>query len=708
MQFVNPNILYFLFAALVPVIVHLFKWQRYRRVYFSNVRLLEEIQMQQKRKARLREYLVLACRVLTIVCIVLAFARPYIPEKETQLTASGQTRLSIYLDNSFSMQAPASGKTLLNKAKEQVERILQAFPPDAQVQLLTNDFKGEEQAFFTPARIKEKLQQLDFSPIPRRLPEVFARQKQLFDQAGVAAVSRLCYYVSDFQKSNFEASGIWDTLSRFVFVPVSGVDYSNISLDSLCLDSPVLQAGRQTFLRAFLQNRSGKEQLQVPLHLFVENRQMGAFPVDLKPGEKKEVSIPLYIEKSGALQGYVELADYPVQFDNRLYFSMRIASKIKVIHLCQNDFSTAVAKVFSNDSAFDYRRFPVQNIDYGNLKTAGLIVAEALTEWPSALLGEVEQFVRRGGSLLLTPCAPVGNESGFIPNQLICNRLIGANCAPLQKEDLSVKWIDVEHPVFSLAFSSVDKNASYPHTKAHYPLPSALNVPCRSLMRFKTENTAEDADFLQLYHIDRGYLYLLAAPLHKDFGNFQEHYTFVVSLLNMALYRGGSTALYHNTAQKEGIYFPSALLAGVSEEDVFHLLADENPAFDLIPSVRRMGSETAFFLHEAVTEAGNYRLTASGMENIPLSFNYSRSESEKDCANEEDLRAWMRTAFTRNAFLMNPDKTDLSTSVERMNRGRELWKVFLIFALASALFETLLLRGIQGWGRFSKRAKKSN
>lgn len=709
MRFVNPNVLYFLLAALVPVIVHLFKWQRYKRIYFSNVRLLEEIQMRQKRNARLREYLVLACRILTIVCIVLAFARPYLPQKDTHLAASGQTHVSIYMDNSFSMQAPTSRTTLLEKAKEQVRRILQAFPPDASVQLLTNDFRGEDQVFLSPGLIEERLQQVDFSSVPRNLSEVLLRQEQLFEQAGVAPVSRLYYCVSDFQKLNFDCTGLKDSSSRYVFVPVRGTAYSNISLDSLCLDFPVLQAGRQTFLRAFLQNRSDKEQLQLLLRLFVEERQVGAYPVDLKPGEKKQVQLPLYIEKSGNLQGYVEIADYPVEFDNRLYFSLQIAPKIKVLHLFDKDFSASVSKVFAGDSTFDYRRLPVQNIDYGILKTAALVVADALAEWPSALVGELAQFVLEGGSLFLIPGVPLDDESGYVPNELICHRLTGRHCGPLVREDVAVKGIDTDHPVFSLAFSSVQKDAAYPRTKAHYPLPSDADVPFSSLMYFRTENTAEDADFLQVYRSGKGFLYLLASPLGKEFGDFQEHYTFVVALLNMALYRGASTELYRNTAQREAIYFPSALFCGhTDEDDVFHISAVGAEDFDLIPSVRRTGSETAFFLHESLTEAGNYRLSGAQMEDIPLSFNYSRRESDKDCMDEASLMHWMQTYSFKNVFLMNPDKTDLSTSVERMNRGRELWKVFLIFALAFALFETLLLRGIQGWGRFSKRAKKSN
>ncbi|MCH5243429.1 MAG: BatA domain-containing protein [Lentimicrobiaceae bacterium] len=692
MQFVNPFGLYFLFAALIPVIVHLFRLQRYKRVYFSNVRLLQQINTQQKRNARLREYAVLAARILTVLCLVLAFAQPYLPPKDT-VVAGKYSRVSIYMDNSFSMQAPAERSVLLEKAKEQVRRILRVFPADASVHFLTNEFKGEDQAFFPPARILEKLDQIDYCAIPRSLSEVQERQRVLFNQAGVAAGNRLCYYVSDFQKTGFDLRAAQDTLSVQVFVPVRGEDYINVSLDSASLDTPVLQAGRDVPLRVFLQNRSDKEQWQLPLRLFVGESQVGAYPVDLEAGERKEMLLPLHIEKSGNLQGFVEIADYPMQFDNRLYFSLQVPPQIKVFHLYEKEPSAAVFKVFAQDSSFDYRLFSTGNIDYGILKAADLIVVDALYDYPSALTGELEQFVQRGGSLFAIPAAPPAGQPDFIPDQSLCLKLIGSTRAPFVQEDLSVKRIAAEHPVFALAFSSSAANASLPLTHARYPLPTSARVSMRNLMGFSEETQTSDVGFLQLYHAGKGFLYLLASPLNKEFTDFGEHYTFVVALLNMALYRGGATEIYHIASGEEGIYFPSALFPESAGGEVYHIVSTAKTDFDLIPSLRRTGSETAFFLQGTAVEAGNYLLTDRKTLNIPLSFNYNRSESEKECMTEAALRESLRALHIKNGFVMNPDKIDLAKSVERMNRGRELWKVFLIFALVFALVETLFLRG---------------
>ncbi len=44
MQFKNPEILYFLFLLLIPILIHLFHLQKFKKVAFTNVKFLKEIE----------------------------------------------------------------------------------------------------------------------------------------------------------------------------------------------------------------------------------------------------------------------------------------------------------------------------------------------------------------------------------------------------------------------------------------------------------------------------------------------------------------------------------------------------------------------------------------------------------------------------------------------------------------------------------------
>lgn len=704
MRFIHPSLLFFLFSLLVPVVVHLFRMQRYKRVYFSNVRLLEEIQARQKRRARWREYLVLVSRLLLLTCLVLAFARPYIPSSQKD-APSGAVKACIYLDNSFSMQAPASESVLLDKAKEQVAAILKGFPSDAAVQLLTNDFRGEDQTFRTPAQLLAYLPEIGYASVPRGFEAVRARQEELSLRNGTVSDACLYYYVSDFQKSTFSLPPDFTVREkcRYVFVPVSGVPYANLSLDSLSLDSPVLQKGREANLRVFVRNRSAHDQWQVPLRLFVNDRQIGAYPVDLKAGESKVVSLPLRIGGKDENRGYVEIADYPVVFDNRLYFGFQAMERLSVRHIYETLPATSVRRVFASDSAFDYRVYQSRNIDYGGLRSARLIVADGLREWPSALVKELDRFVRDGGSLYLLPPEPMENDGQSSPASELLQALIGGRYGKFCKEEAGVRQIESSHPVFSLALQEASSQEKYPQVKGYYPLPQTGNVAFRSLMRF-TSDAGRGKDFMRVYAVGNGLLYVLSTPLTDTFTDFARHYTFVVSLLNMVFYQSQTPLLYRTIGQGQGIFLPSSLFAGEAGQTLFHIVSEPPSGFDLIPASRRIGPETAIFEYGRITEEGQYTLLAGNLR-LPLPFNYDRAESGQECYGADEISAWIKAVGQPGLFVMNPDKTDLSRSLERMDRGRELWKVFLIFALVFALLETLFLRGWSGNRDFTKNTK---
>lgn len=758
MRFLHPEILYFLIAAVIPVIVHLLRLHRYKRIYFSNVRLLQAVQNEQKRSSRLREWLVLACRVLVFASVVVAFSQPYIPLDDRQSSVGAQTRLSIYLDNSFSMQAPSRREILLDKAKNEVRSILRAFGPDVQVQLLTNDFSGEEQNFLSPQEIEERLQDIGFNASVRSFDQICARQKRLFDDLSVPFSARVCYFVSDFQKSTFglplrKFTG--DSLTRYVFVPVRGVDYSNLSMDSLALDMPLVQAGRPALMRAFIRNRSQEELLQVPLRLFVDGKQAGVYSVDLPAGTRVCIPVQLQFEQSGIHTGYVEIADYPVNSDDRLYFSLDISERIPVWHLYDLHEEEAFHRLFSTDSGFAYRSVPVSQLDYSSLSACRFVILGYSASLSTALTGELKKFIENGGGLLLLP---PDDPSLLDPSGAdFASSLLGSSWHDYREEPSQVREIATDHPVFAMAFDRLPQNTALPKVKARYALPSPSAVPYRSLMRFSSRS---GDDMLREYALGKGRLYMLSAPLDPEVSDFTQNFTFVVSVLDMVLLSGNTPRLYYTISGQDGIYLPASLFLGKEQEDGYRIYSQDG-SLEFTPRIERVGSEMAFFTYGQISQEGNYFIgvpepgsgkrshrdfrqnsrqdfrgdirTSSSGESVPgspgsdassdttgmtpvsltdyrriypLSFNHNPLESEKECYSDSELQTWFRTCGNGRFYLMNPEKTDLSQSARRMNRGTELWKVFLIFALLFALCETLLLRSDPKGKKSSRNFKK--
>src|ERR1700749_1899960 len=90
MHFLYPAFLFGLISLVIPVIIHLFNFRKYQKVYFSNVQFLKEVNQQQSSRRNLKERIILAARLLALTFLVLAFARPYISNKQNLTTGTQQ------------------------------------------------------------------------------------------------------------------------------------------------------------------------------------------------------------------------------------------------------------------------------------------------------------------------------------------------------------------------------------------------------------------------------------------------------------------------------------------------------------------------------------------------------------------------------------------------------------------------------------------
>ena len=66
MEFVNPGFLFALFAIAVPILIHLFNFRRFRKVYFTNVNFIRELKKKTQKQSRLKHLLVLLFRIFVI------------------------------------------------------------------------------------------------------------------------------------------------------------------------------------------------------------------------------------------------------------------------------------------------------------------------------------------------------------------------------------------------------------------------------------------------------------------------------------------------------------------------------------------------------------------------------------------------------------------------------------------------------------------
>jgi len=224
-------------------------------VYFTNVKFIEELRQQTQKQSQLKHLLILLMRILAFVCLVLAFAQPYIPFNKNASKKEAQNAVSVFVDNSFSMEAASSDGTLLDLGIQKAGEIASAYKSSDRFQLLTGDFEGKHQRFVSRDEFVEMLGEVEISPVTRNLSEVVKRQSDLF--AEQSQTNNSAYLVSDFQKGITDFSNLSpDSSVQVVAIPLETTGTNNLYIDTIWFDSPVFQVSQNLNLNVRIKNAS--------------------------------------------------------------------------------------------------------------------------------------------------------------------------------------------------------------------------------------------------------------------------------------------------------------------------------------------------------------------------------------------------------------------------------------------------------------------
>ena len=678
MEFVNPGFLYGLFALAIPVIIHLFNFRRFKKVYFTNVKFLSELKQQTQKQSRLRHLLILLMRMLAVAALVIAFAQPYIPVSKSLINKSARNIVSVYIDNSFSMQAESDKGTLLDKAKDRALEIARVYKNSDHFQVLTNDFEGKHQRFVSKDEFLNLVDEVAISPSTRTLSEIIARQKDILttEQAGVKSV----YLISDFQKNMMrEKLPATDSSINIFIIPIESVNKNNLYIDSCWFEAPVYQVDQQVKIKVRIRNNSDVDYEKIPVKLKIGDIQKALASFDVKAGQEAEVELVYTNQQTGIESGELEINDYPVGFDDKFYFSYYVSPVTKVLSINGSGQNIYLNSLFGHDSTFLFRNADQGNLDYSSLASNQLIILNEADRISTGLGQELKRFVSNGGSLVVFPSVNIDFE-----NYRKFLKSIGTEYySGLDTARTKVGFIDIENPLYSGVFDEIPENIDLPVVFKSYVIEKKSRILKENLMEMQNGNT-----FLGEYPVGLGRVYLFAAPLKPEFGNFPKHAIFVPTLFKMAISGYKEDRIFYMIGDDKTIVVNNVSTTG---DNVFKIKL-LNSDFELIPDQRIVSSQLEIYPHNRIKTAGNYLLTDNDKPVKGLSFNYDRSESEMVFYTPDQISGKMTDAGIGNFHIVKPGVVPFEQAVSEMSRGVRLWMWFVILALVFLGVEVLLLR----------------
>nr|WP_315145530.1 BatA and WFA domain-containing protein [uncultured Flavobacterium sp.] len=642
MQFKHPEILYFLFLLVIPILVHLFQLRRFKKEYFTNVRFLKELSIQTRKSSKIKKWLLLATRLLLLTCIIIAFAQPFFKAKDSK---NSSNEMYIVLDNSFSMQAKGQKGELLKRA---VQELLEHTPENQTFSLITNS----ETFWNTDIKsIRTELQNLKYSALPFQLESAMAKiksRKSAFNKDVVVITDAIGL-------ESKQLKSIDKDFNSYFIIPESE-QKNNASIDSVFIHQTLddfYEIGLK--LSAF-----GEKDKQIPVALYNQNKLIAK---TLTKFETKEKTIYFTIPKKD-FHGYVSITDNGLEYDNNLYFSISKPKKNNIISIGTPEKSNFLSRIYTIDE-FNFNNFAIETLDYNALEKQNTIVLNELDEIPQALQTTLKSFVEKGGNLVLIPSAKASttNLNSFL-------KIFGTlQFKSMENKEKLVTKINFNHPLFSGVFENKINNFQYPKTKTSFGI-AGFNPA----VLYYEDQTA----FLTSINNPISSIYIFTAPINLENSNFQQS-----PLIVPVFYKMGINSQNNGVnALTIGNNNPFLVDATLSKDEILKV---KNDSETFIPVQQMLNDKVKLTFNDFPEQAGNFGIYKQNERIQNISFNYNRTESDLDQANEEALSDYKTIDSIETVFdTLQTDRTD-----------NQIWKWFVIFALLFLLTEMAIIRFVK-------------
>lgn len=672
MQFLYPSFLWALLAIAIPIIIHLFSFRRYRKVLFTNVRFLKEVKEETSSRRKLKNLLVLLARCLAVIAMVLAFAQPFIPQQDKVL--QGERAVSVFIDNSFSMNALSQDIPLFEKAKQRAKEIVQAYAPDDRFQILTNDFEGRHQRLVSKEDALALIDEIKPSPSSRELSKVLQRQQQALNLG--KAPNKISYVLSDFQKNISDINNYKDSLVQVNLIPLQAVQEKNIGIDSVWFEAPVQVLNQVSQLVVKVKNYANEpaENVRLSLNHNGQEKPVGTLTIPAKSIVTDTINITIL--QTGWHNATLTLTDYPIQFDDSYNFAFYVAEQINVLTINDNLPNKYVNAAFTGLPYFKVTNQNSKALDYSKLSQYQLIVLNEPASIPSGLATELSTYSKNGGNVLLFPNGS-SNATAYKPlfNAFAANEFVG-----FDNTERNVAHINTDDFVFDQVFAQRNDNLKLPITKSNFKLSNLSGRNEQKLLTYRDGST-----FLAKYPYEKGNFYVCAAPIDERYSNLAKNAEiFVPMLYKMAISTAKSPKIAYIIGKDETLEAESKITAGESTYKI------KGKSDEFIPEQKTLGARVLLGIGEALRDAGFYKLYINPQEVLnEYAFNFDRKESDLQYFTNDEL-----SAFAKNniAIINASAKSNFTDLVGERSQGIALWRWFVILALIALAVEQLLIK----------------
>ena len=691
MQFLNPAVLAGLFAALIPLAIHLLHKGDTQPVPFSNIRLLRALHSDRMQKVRMRQWLLLLLRMLAIALIVCAFARPTYQSGTSWGGQVAPTAAAVLVDQSYSMSYRLPSGTIADRQHARVSRLSDVFSERDQIAMIPFASTQREALNISPDELNQRL--AEWAPSQEGTNIAGALRQAVAHFERHPELKRELYLFTDGARHGWSETPSmrdWIGDARIYVDMLEETTLSNAYIEEVHFSPWIASAKEEMVLKVDVRYIGPAPLRNHTVDLFVDGVRVGRRSLDLKPRGKTQVEMRFTPRTSGHINGFVELAEDSLPLDNRRYFSFHAPSSINALVLGIQPASTYYVRRALNAAAFSDPILSAQSgrideLDADTIREIDVLILCDLERLDRTQTQIVHDFVANGGGLIVFPSVRADVKylnRDFLPG-IMTVRVRGVEGRPENKTQFRTLDPSADkHPLFADLISSEETDAA--HFFTHFSL--------------QTERPVEP-----LAYFDDGQLALASAWRGSGRSALA---SFALDLAwNDLPLRGLFAPMIHRLVREfsQPVNRFAAYTVGDKAHRYLENISLEAPIIAESPNAQRLRLQPArtderyVWSIPSLNEAGSWKIKDGEriVDQFPVNLD----------ARESDIRRVGRAEIKRALgeevqFLKSNEHMQLQILGSRY--GRELWRECLALALFLLMIELWLGRAQQTQRRANK------
>jgi hypothetical protein len=676
MLFLAPALLAGLLAIAVPIVVHLVQRERRTVVAFPSLMFLRRIPNQSVRRRAIRHWPLLALRILALVLIALAFARPFLRGRAATAVGGGVRHVVVLVDRSASM---GYGQHWA-RAQEAARGVVRALGPgdSGSVVFFAADVEVGARSDAGGAALLAAIDRARPGPGPTRFGPALRAAAGLLEPASEAR--REIVLISDFQKSGWDPAQDVKLPAGVSLATVSVAEPSpaNAALIGLSLEQEAAPKGALVRAEARVASFGARPLNERDITLEVDGHRVDAARVSVDPGATATVRFAPFAVAGRTARVTARMAPDALPADDVFHALVTVGGQVPVLIVesadAAPDSSLYLARALdvAAEPGFATRITRADRVTVEDIAAASVIVLND-TRLPSGAAGRALASAVNAGSGLLVllgeRSASTDGDPDLLPGR------VGAPVDRAGAGGGTLGYVDFSHPAFEI-FNSPRSGDLGAARVFRY---RAITAPARVLARFDDGGVA-----LAERRIGRGGVMAWASTFDTSWNDLALQPIFVPFVHRLMRHLGGYVEPRPWYAVGETYDPAEAPAKGATGRartaGAFTVLSPSGRAVEPVPGAAPARTVT-------LSETGFYEIRPAGSEadSIVVAVNGLAGESDLSPMDPAELKARVTTQRGGSDVALGHE-----IGIEELERRQSLWWYLLGAGLLFLIIEAVV------------------